>query len=92
MTTKPNCRKEYWRAYDADRYAKNGDSITLKHALDYYRRKKKNNINWIPGPRAKIRLYCQQHNVDVIAVIEGTQTLPLPSPSQPTLPAATSTE
>jgi len=69
-------RKDYWRTYNATKYAEKGDTLNLQRAIRYYRKKKAEGLEWTPGPRTKLRIWCQERGIDVIAIIEGTQLLP----------------
>lgn len=64
-------RKEYY----AHRYAENKELVRLRTAVSYYRRKKAKGEEWKPKEFTKLSIWCQEHGLDVIAVIEGTQAL-----------------
>lgn len=73
ITQKP--RTEYWRDYSRYRYETKGDKLNLKSAIKYYRKKKEQGLEWIPKPKSKLYVWCQLHNLDPIAIIEGTQSI-----------------
>lgn len=75
MSETSGSRSDYWRDYSKRRYAKNTRKISLQVAIRYYRKKKEQGLDWIPKPHTKIYLYCQQNNLDMEALIQGTQKL-----------------
>ena len=67
--------KQYWRTASKEYYEKNSITITLKLAVRYYRRKKEQGLEWKPRKCSKLYVWCLQHNLDPIKVIEGTQDI-----------------
>jgi very-short-patch-repair endonuclease len=51
-------------------YYRNHPLLQAKHSLDHYRAR-----GTIPKPHSKLGLYCEEHGLDLKAVIEGTQSL-----------------
>jgi len=70
-----NSRSNYWRDYSKRRYEKNADRISLQAAIRYYKKKKEQGLDWIPRPRSKLYIYCQQYGLNIEAIVEGTQQL-----------------
>ena len=58
--------KIYWNNLEASR---------LRPLVAYYRKKKAEGKDWIPKDYSKLYIICDQRGWDVIAVIEGTQSI-----------------
>lgn len=69
----PRVRNEYWRDYSKQRYDKQANYHRLFTAISYYRRKKKEGLNWEPRESSTLYRWCKDHDLDPIAIIEGTQ-------------------
>lgn len=72
----PNERLEKRREAGRIRHAQNFAVFNLERALRYYRKKKDNGEDYVPRTTSKLHIYCVEHKLDPIAIIEGRQALP----------------
>lgn len=57
-------------------YWKDPERSKMQSAVTYYRTRRAKGHNDPPSPDSKLAKYCTKHGLDVMAVIDGTQTLP----------------
>ena len=74
-STPTSPKKRDYRERDKRRKEQNPERLRMKAVITYYRQRKEQGLEWIPGPRTKLRAFAQQHNMDVIKLITGEQKL-----------------
>lgn len=64
--------------YRKERYWKDPYLERLYGMINYYRKRRADGKEWIPKPASKLTIYCNANGMDVVAVIEGKQSITNP--------------
>jgi hypothetical protein len=67
-------KKEQKLEYNKNHYHSN-ELMPIRAAIRYYQKKKQENKDYTPKPWSRLTLYCKEHTLDPIAVIDDPTLL-----------------